>query len=145
MSAIVKETQYGLKPESVKVKRYTRVIPSLGNNPSSGYAFGDTVTFHLPCGLSNQVIDGSTAVLRFQSAIKVAAAGANVAASAQCVGWDYTASSLIRRIDIYGSGGALISSVDRYNVLTNCLYDVSPLLGCNELLYGTDADGSGKV
>jgi len=155
MSAIVKEAQYGLKPESVKVKRYTRVLPSLGNNPSSGYAFGDTVTFYLPCGLTNQVLDGSTATLRFQAGINVAAAGGNVAANAQFVGWDYTASSLIRRIDIYGSGGALISSVDRYNVLMNCLYDVShsaselcglsPLLGCNERLYGTDADGSGTV
>lgn len=154
MSAIVKEAQYTLKPESVKVKRYTRVIPSLGNNPSSGYAFGDTVIFYLPCGLANQVMDGSTATLRFTATQRLTATDTCNTNTTWC-GFDYTAASLIRRIDIYGSGGSLISSVDRYNCLLNNLYDLShsgsemcglsPLLGNNQTLYGNVLNNGGTT
>lgn len=139
--AIVKEAQYTLKPSSVKAKRYTRVVPSLGNNPSSGYSMGDTIIFYLPSGLNNQMMDGQTAYLRFTLKCVITATGA-VAAGAQGLAMDYVASSIIRRIDIYGSGGALISSVDRYNVLMTALYDIfhsqSELKGLSPLL-GNDA------
>ena len=145
MSAIVKEAQYNLKPESVKVKRYTRVIPSLGNNPSSGYSMGDTIVFYLPCGLANQVMDGTTAYLRFTlKDYLLNSTGGNINANSQDLTFDYVASSIIRRIDIYGSGGALISSVDRYNELLTSLYDIShdqsELKGLSTLLGATDGD-----
>ena len=141
-TAITKESQYVLKPEAVRAKRYQRVIPSLGNNPNNGYQFGDTVLFYLPGGLRNQVMDGQTAYLRFNLRFTVAAAGGNIAANAQDVTFDHTASSIIRRLDIYGSGGALIESIDNYNALANVLYDVShtqsELRGLSTLIGSSD-------
>lgn len=140
-SAITKESQYSLKANAVRAKRYQRVIPSLGNNPNNGYAMGDTIIFYLPGGLRNQVMDGQTAYLRFVSRMTITAGAGNVALNAQSTAFDYTGSSIIRRLDIYGSGGSLVESIDNYNCLANVLYDVSytqsdlkglsTMLGCN--------------
>lgn len=136
--SIVKEAQYTLKPESVRVKRYQRLLPSLANNPNTGYSMGDTIVFYLPGGLPNTLMDGKTAYLRFTLNLNVAAAGGNLLANAQACAFDYTASSIIRRLDIYGPGGALISSVDRYNTVMNALYDIthsqSELIGLSTLV-----------
>lgn len=139
MSAITKDLQYTMKPSSVKGKRYTRVIPSLS---SRTYNFGDTVIFQIPAGMRNQVMDGSTGYLRFTLRMNVAAAGGAVAANAFNARFDYTAASAIRRIDLYGSGGALLESIDNYSVLANILYDVthsqSELIGLSSMIGTTD-------
>lgn len=123
--SIVKECQYTLKPESVRVKRYQRILPSLANNPNTGYSMGDSIIYYLPGGLPNTLADGKTAYLRFTLNVQYATDATGVNANAQAVAFDYTASSIIRRLDIYGPGGALISSLDRYNTLMTGIYDVS--------------------
>jgi hypothetical protein len=143
MSAIVKEQQYSLKPSAVKAKRYTREIPSLGGTAST-YNMGDTAVFYLPAGLANTFMDGQTGYLKFTIVNTVVVTTADTAPVIAC---DFTGSSLIRSINIYGSGGALIESIDRYGTLANVLYDAqmsasaihgqSPLIGSLDQDYTT--------
>lgn len=124
--AIPKMGQYDLKPSAVKAKRYQRVIPSLGNNPNTGYSVSaspDTIIFYLPCGLSNQVMDGQSATLKFTVA-SLWTSSATVAANAETFELDGTASCFISRIDIYGAGGSLCESVSSYGVLSSIFHDI---------------------
>ena len=124
MSAIPSTAQYSLKPAAVKAKRYQRVIPSLGNNPNSGYTTGtnpDTIIFYLP-SMANQVMDGQSAVLKFTtSTVFTGTAGATAGYTVEL---DGTASCFINRIDIYGSGGALVESISNYGVLSSIYHDI---------------------
>ena len=124
MSAIPSSAQYSLKPSAVKAKRYQRVVPSLGNNPNSGYTTGtspDTIIFYLP-SMANQVMDGQSAVLKFTtSTVFTGSAGGT---GGYTVELDGTASCFINRVDIYGSGGALIESISNYGVLSSIYHDI---------------------
>lgn len=142
MSAIVKEQQYSLKPSAVKAKRYTREVPSLGGTAST-YNMGDTAVFYLPSGLANTFMDGQTAYLKFTIVNTIVATGVGTPSMAT----DFTGGSIIRSLNVYGSGGALIESIDRYGALANILYDAqmtasaihgqSPLIGSLDQDYTT--------
>lgn len=144
MSAITQNAQYSLKPSSVKAKRYTRNIASLNNNSSnSGYSMGDVMIFMLPSGLSNTVADTRSAYLKFTVAFSVTAGGGGAVASGSTIFTpDYTASSIINSISVYGPGGALLEQIDQYNVLANILYDTqytqSSLVGLSSLIGTAD-------
>lgn len=143
MSAIVKEQQYSLKPSAVKAKRYTREIPSLGGTAST-YNMGDTAVFYLPAGLAGNFMDGQTAYLKFTISNSIVSGVGGTTPAFAC---DYTGSSIVRNLSIYGSGGALIEQIDRYSTLANCLYDaqltgsalcgLSPMIGSNNQDYAT--------
>lgn len=143
-TAITRQLNYALKPTAPRGIRTKRVIPSVGSNPSAGIAMGETVIFYLPAGLANTVMDGQTAYLKFNlQTTSVATAAAN-----HTVSTDFTASSIIRRLDVYGPGGSLLESVDRYGTLANVLYDLScsasemygqsPLIGSSDGMANTD-------
>lgn len=141
--AITKQLNYTTKPSAPKGRRFKRTIPSIGNNSVSGYAFGDEISFYVPVA-SNQVWDGQTAYLNFSLSYNIAASGGNVTANAQSVAWDYQAGSAIRSISIYGSGGQLIETIDRYGALTNLLYDCqlsqSEMIGLSATIGSNDDD-----
>lgn len=142
MSAISKEMNYSLKPSAVKCSRITRIIQSVGNNATDGYSTGtDTIIFYIPCGTPRTFFDGKSAFLKYTLGMNATTA-ANIAIGAHNIYFDYGAWSPIRRIDIYGSGGQLLESIDNYNLLNNMLHDtfystpdlvgLSPQLGTNE-------------
>lgn len=143
-TAITRQLNYALKPSAPRGIRTKRVIPSVGSNPSAGIAMGETVIFYLPAGLANTVMDGQTAYLKFNLQITSTAG----AAANHTVSTDFTASSIIRRLDVYGPGGSLLESVDRYGTLSNVLYDLScsasemygqsPLIGSADGMANTD-------
>jgi hypothetical protein len=120
-SGITKQLQYTPKPSAPRGKRISRVINSLANNPSSGYAFGDTIQFNLPVA-PNQVMDGSTAYLKFTLATTVASGADN---TTQTWALDYQGGSIIKTLEIVGSGGAVIETISDYGLLSNILYDVT--------------------
>lgn len=142
--AITKPLNYSTKSSAPRARRYTRVLPSLGNNPSSGYGFGDEIQWFVPCGLANQVFDGRTASLQFTLHVEIDADGGNIPANTMKVAWDYQAGSAINRLDTYGSGGQLLESISRYSALTNLLYDLelsqNELQGLSSMIGSWDGD-----
>lgn len=147
--AIDKRFQFSLKPSAPRGKRYTQVLKSIGNNSVSGYAMGDTVQIFIP-PVANQVFDGSSAFLKFQ--IKLVQKATGAVTTGQTAELDYTASSIIRSIDIYHQSGAHLESIDRFNLLQNIIYDVSlskdELRGLSASVgsadYSADADGTNR-
>lgn len=144
--AITKQMNYTTKPSAPKGRRFTRSLNSLGNNPSSGYSMSDEITFYIPAGNANQVWDGQTAYLNFILQLQLTAGGGDVAANAQSVRFDYTASSIINRIDVYGSGDQVIETISNYAALANLLYDTqlsqSDAIGLSTMIGTTDGDGT---
>jgi len=149
MSAISKEMNYSLKPSAVKCSRITRQLVAVGNNATDGFATGqDTIIIYIPAGTPRTFWDGKSATLKYTLGVNATAA-ADIAAAAHTVYFDYGGWSPIRRIDVYGSGGQLIESIDHYNLLQNMLHDtfyspqdlngLSSMLGTNE---GRTADAT---
>lgn len=139
-TAITRQLNYSLKPSAPRGIRTKRVIPSIGSNPSAGIAMGETIIFNLPAGLANTVMDGQTAFLKFTvNIVSVASAAAN-----HTVSLDYTASSVIRSLSVYGPGGALLEQIDRYNTLSTVLYDIQTTqadqFGLSSLIGSSSAD-----
>lgn len=143
MSAISKEMNYSLKPSAVKCSRITRIITAVGNSATEGFATGqDTIIMYIPAGTPRTFLDGKSAYLKYTLGVNATTAAAQ-AAGVHSVFFDYGGWSPIRRIDTFGSGGQLISSIDRYNTLMNCLHDtfysqgdlagLSSQLGTNEM------------
>lgn len=137
-TAITRQLNYSLKPTAPKGERVKRMIPSLANNTANGYAMSDTIIFYIPAGTARQVWDGQTAYLNFSLQWQWVATGGQAVNTAS-LSVDYSAASVIRRLDLYSSEGQLLESIERYGELFNILFDcqqtqaeslgLSPMLG----------------
>jgi hypothetical protein len=106
--ALPKLSNYGIKPTSVKANR--RELSLLSANKTS-FSPSDTAQFYLPA-LANNVMDGQSMFLRFTATIT----GAGFI--------DNSAQSFIDRIQIYGSGGAVIADIQNYAELAAIMLDL---------------------
>lgn len=141
MSAINKELQVGvIKPSTVKARRYTKNLFSLAQN--SSYGENDQIIFQIPIGVANSFIDGRTMYLKFTLTLTWTATGGTLAANDSEVFLDYTASCFFRTLTTISNGSQVIEKIDRYNVLSNIIYDttftqsqlksLSALIGCDD-------------
>lgn len=119
--AVPEEISYSLKPTMVKSNKLRSVI--YPTNKGANYSPSGQVVFNIP-NLANSYLIGNELYFKFQVTYTTSSTTTD-----STINVDNNASSFIQKIEIFGSDGALLESINQYNDLFACVADMAYTFG----------------